>query len=384
MLHDFLLKNEEEILTMTATKFLEVTGIRPSSDQLKLGLPVFLKQLMDTLHLEQIDNSRPSDKKGMVKAANENDEEGIAMADGRPDEAEVAKIAGRHGAELLRLGYTLTHVVHAYGAMCQSITALATTKSASITPNEFHHMNRCLDIAIAGAVTGFASHRDIQEKSREVEHLGFLAHELRNALYSAKISLQLMKTGTVGYGGSTSQVLDRSLNRMEEIIGRSLTEVRLRIDPDIQAEEINLLQLVNQIAVTAEADAKSKNQILDIQISPNVVFAADQQLFYSAMSNVIQNALKYTPVGGKIQVRGVEAGPNIVVEVEDECGGLSDKAKDLFKPFKQQNDDRSGLGLGLTIAQRAIMLNHGTVDVQNLPGKGCIFKITLPKNIKSK
>ncbi len=79
-------------------------------------------------------------------------------------------------------------------------------------------------------------------------------------------------------------------------------------------------------------------------------------------------------------MRGNLVGENIVVEVEDECGGLAANAEtELFKPFEQQNENREGLGLGLTIARRAIVLNHGTIKVQNLPGKGCIFKITLPQ-----
>ena len=104
-------------------------------------------------------------------------------------------------------------------------------------------------------------------------------------------------------------------------------------------------------------------------------------MVYSAVSNLIQNALKYTREGGKIQVRGTLVGEDIVIEVEDECGGLSDRASELFKPFEQQHKDRKGLGLGLTIAQRAINLNHGTIGVRNLPGKGCVFKITLPKKL---
>ncbi len=76
--------------------------------------------------------------------------------------------------------------------------------------------------------------------------------------------------------------------------------------------------------VTVEIEAKSKNQTLEINIDPTLVAEADQQLVYSAVSNLIQNALKYTHPGGKIQIRGAFADSNIVIEVEDECGGLSD------------------------------------------------------------
>ena len=278
------------------------------------------------------------------------------------------------------MGYTLSHVVHAYGAMCQTITEISTTKKFPISTSEFHDLNQCLDVAIAGAVTEYQSLRDTHESDREIKSLGILAHEMRNALTSASISYQLIKKGTVGLGGNTGRLLETSLKRAEELINRTLTEVRLRVDPEIRVESGHLLQVVDQILVSAEVEAQAKDQKIMIKIDPTLVFKADQQAFYSAMSNVIQNAIKYTRIGGKIQVRGNTVGEQIVIEVEDECGGLmSDTATDLFKPFVQKNENRKGLGLGLTIAYRAIELNHGKIEARNLRGKGCVFTITLPK-----
>jgi signal transduction histidine kinase len=380
MLHEFLLKNEQEILNMAEKKTLALVGVRPRSELLKKGLPIFYKQLLNVLLLNRGHaHSSEVNQVGIAKAAAESDEPAMAMAAGRPDNAAVAKSAGLHGTELLRLGYTLSHVVHAYGAMCQSITELATNRKVIITSGEFRDLNLCLDVAIAGAVTEYQSIRNTQESSREVEHLGFLAHELRNAIGTVKMAIELIKGGTVGFGGSTGQVLDRGVNRIEELIDRSLTEVRLRVDPSVRQESVSLIQIINQLMVTAEIEAKLKNQIIELSIDPTLVAEADQQLVYSAVSNLIQNALKYTRPGGKIQIRGAFAGKNIVIEVEDECGGLSDRASELFKPFEQQHEDRKGLGLGLTIAQKAINLNKGTLGVRNLPGKGCVFTITLPK-----
>jgi signal transduction histidine kinase len=380
MLREFLLENETEILKLAEQKTLALAGVRPSSEQLKKGLPLFYKQLLNVLLLDRghPDASKVSEA-GMAKAASESDEPAMAMAAGRPEDAAVAKSAGHHGAELLRLGYTLSHVVHAYGAMCQSITELATIKNAIITSSEFRDLNLCLDVAIAGAVTEYQSIRNSQESNREVEHLGFLAHELRNAIGTVKLAIELIKDGTVGFGGSTGQVLDRGIKRVEDLVERSLTEVRFRVDPSVRIETVSLIQIVNQLMVTAEIEAKNKHQSIELDIDPTLVADADQHFVYSAVSNLIQNALKYTRVGGKIQIRGAFSGKNITVEVEDECGGLSERASELFKPFEQQHSDRKGLGLGLTIAQKAIHLNHGSLGVRNLPGKGCIFTITLPQ-----
>lgn len=359
MLYDFLIENEKEILAMTAKKSLSQVGIRSSSEQLKVGLPIFYKQLI---------------------AALRSDSSLMALNSGSENRA-ISQSAGVHGGELMKMGYTLSQVVHSYGSLCQSITELANDKKLEITPGEFRHFNHFQDVAIAGAVTEFQLLRDTQVSDREIQHLGFLAHELRNALATVSMSLELIKEGTVGFGGSVGQVLDRGLKRMEDLIDHSLTEVRLRVDPKVHVDKVDLLKLVDQIVITAEIDARVRLQTLEIRIDPGLFLFADQQLLYSAISNLIQNAIKYTHDGGKIQIRGRKDQGKIVIEVEDECGGLANDGIDLFKPFEQQNENRKGLGLGLTIAQRAVLLNGGTIEVQNLPGQGCIFRITLPQKI---
>lgn len=362
-LYHFLMKYQDEILAMTEQKAFEITGIKPTSDQLKKGLPLFYQQLLSVLLTQ-----------GEVELENNK----LDAAE-NSDEADVAKTAGDHGVELQRLGYTLSHVVHGYGSICQSITELASKTQTTITPDEFHDLNRCLDIAIAEAVTSFAFNLKISENTREVEHLGFLAHELRNALTSINISLQLIKRGTVGFGGSTGQVLDKGLQRIEDLIDRSLTEVRLRVDPKVEKKSEYLLQIVDQILLTAMVQALAKKQTIDVKIDPSLQFLVDHQLMHSAISNLIINAIKFTPAEGKILIRAKALDGNIIIEVEDECGGLPQKDVDLFKAFEQQHNNKKGLGLGLTIAKRAIELNDGSIEVQDLPGHGCIFKITLPQ-----
>lgn len=380
VLHRFLKQNTKEILAICEAKSQELAGVRPTSEELKRGLPMFLAQLQTVLeHTPAEPAEAQIDRAGMMRAADANDEPAIACASGRPFDAEVAPAAGAHGLELQKCGYTLSHVVHAYGSMCQAITELAIEKGAPVTPLEFKQLNRCLDVAIAGAVTTFQARSSGADSSREVQHLGFLAHELRNALTTVNVSLRLIKNGVVGFSGSTGQVLERGLKSIQELIDRSLTEVRLRVDPTVHAEPSFLRQLVDQIAVTAEVEAQAKNQRLKIEVDPTLVVEADPYLLYSALSNIIQNAIKFTPSGGSIHVRGALEGAQAIIEVEDQCGGLrTTLPSDLFKAFEQQHSDRGGMGLGLAIAHRAISLNDGPIEAQDLPGVGCIFRIMLP------
>ena len=376
----FLRTHENVVLTKIEEKSSALAGARAASDQLHLGLPVFIKQLQ--LALEHITaDPAPSaiDADGLVAAANAGDEPAMAAAAGRPCDVELAVSAGAYGKELQRLGYSLSHVVHAYGAACQVITELAIEKNADISTVEFRELNRCLDTAIAGAVTTFHAERAEGFNTRETEHLGFLAHELRNGLAIINTSLRLIRGGTVGFSGSIGQVLDRALKRQQELVDRSLAEVRLRVDPKVHKEVATFLQLLEQIVVTADVETRQKKQVLEISVEPGLEIDADQYLLFSAVSNLVQNAIKYTCAGGKICIRARALDHQAVIEIQDECGGLSSPTpNDLFKAFEKQHRSRDGLGLGLTIAHRAISLNGGTIDVHNLPGRGCIFRIQLP------
>jgi hypothetical protein len=120
---------------------------------------------------------------------------------------------------MLRLGYTLSHVVHAYGAMCQAITEVAAENDTSIDANEFHALNRCLDVAIAGAVTDYESLKESwNDSSLEGRSGRGLAKEMRSALVRAKAAFQAIQRGTVGSGGSTAQLLESNLGQLEQLI----------------------------------------------------------------------------------------------------------------------------------------------------------------------
>lgn len=354
MLHEFLQTYRDEILELSAVKTKKLAGLRNDSEQLKAGLPLFFEQLIKVL--EQKLSKHPH--------------------------KEMLDTAASHGKEFLDLGYSLSHVVHSYGSMCQSITELATVKNARISASEFNILNGCLDIAIASAVSEFQFRSNEASEERELKHLGFLAHELRNALSAATVAQEMIKAGLVGVGGSTASVLEANLTRMRHLIDRSLSEVRMRADSDLFIETFRLADLFDQIVITAKVDAAKKNQSILVDVDWKIQIEADRQYILSAVANVVQNAIKYSKTDGRIALRGKSDGSRVIVEVQDECGGIQgDKVSSLFKPFAQENADRSGLGLGLTITQRAVHLSQGTIRIQNTPGSGCTFVIDIPLKI---
>ncbi len=95
--------------------------------------------------------------------------------------------------------------------------------------------------------------------------------------------------------------------------------------------------------------------------------------------NLLNNAFKFTRSGGHVVLRALSFDDRLRIEVEDECGGLPDGQDDLFRPFSERRgSDRSGLGLGLSIARKAVQAHGGSIHHRNVPGHGCVFVVDLP------
>ena len=98
------------------------------------------------------------------------------------------------------------------------------------------------------------------------------------------------------------------------------------------------------------------------------------------MTNLLNNAFKFTPIGGRVVLRArANEGKRLLIEVEDECGGIPASVGDPFQPFgERRGGDRTGLGLGLSIARKAVRAHGGDIQIHNIPGKGCVFTIDVP------
>jgi signal transduction histidine kinase len=206
-----------------------------------------------------------------------------------------------------------------------------------------------------------------------------LAHELRNALSAAYMSLVVIKKGTVGMRGPTADVLDRSLALMGTLIDRSLAEVRLRTDSVAWPERFRLADALDQIRAMMRSEVENRNLDFLVEIDRDLEVETDRQFLMSALSNLVQNALKYTCTGTRVSLRIRRTSDRLVIEVEDECGGWPPgKAEELFRPFVRGKHQRPGMGLGLSIAMRAIGAINGEIHIRDLPGKGCIVIVDLP------
>ncbi len=348
-LSEFLAQNREVIERRTCEVFFARSRPTPRVSELNRGIPIFMEQLVATLNGENTD-----------------------------DDA-LAATATAYGRRLFELGFTASELVHGYGSVCAVVTKLARERGFEVTTRDFEIFNRTLDVAIAESVTGHEHERTADATEKENERIGALAHELRNTLSAAVMSFAVIKKGTVGLGGQTAEVLDRSLTRMGSLIDRSLAEVRLQTDPTPAPERFRLADALDQIGATVRREIDDRDLDFVVEIDGELEVETDRQFLMSALSNLVQNALKYTGVGGHVSVRGRCTDNRLVIEVHDECGGLPPgKIDELFRPFVRGTHQHPGVGLGLSIAMRAIKAVNGEIRVRDLPGKGCIFIVEVP------
>jgi len=374
MLHEFLDANRTELIERCRLKVSQRAAPRPTPKEMEHGIPLFLGQLIETLRIEQdpdaLDRRRVSGHSGPAM---------------RHATSEIATSASKHGHELLRHGFTVDQVVHDYGDLCQAVTELSMEMNTPVSADEFHTLNRCLDDAIADAVTEFGWQRDqlISEiGSRAMsERLGFLAHELRNYLNTAILSFAAIKGGSVPLKGNTSAVLDRSLVGLRDLIDRALADVRLAAGEPTQLDRVAVDRFIAEVQVAASLEAKAKGcEFTVFPVEPGLAVRADRPMLYSAVSNLLQNAFKFTRLHGHVSLRAYGKADSVLIEIADQCGGLpAGKAEAMFLPFEQHGKDRSGLGLGLSISHRAVEASKGKLGVRDIPEFGCVFTIELAR-----
>ncbi len=293
---------------------------------------------------------------------------------------EESGTASGHGEQRLRLGFSLDAVVREYGALRDAIVETARAASSEITFAEMQSVFTSTIEGIARAVSEYARQRDAELQRQHNEHVAFLAHELRNPLASATIALEMLQIkGVIPAEARGGVVLSRSLGRMKELVEHSLTMARTASGIALNRELTKTRDLLDDAELVAACDAEDKDIKLEVHIDQDSELFVDRRLIRSALNNLVRNAVKYSCRGGSIHLRGKVDGARTIVEVEDACGGLPPgKVEEAFAPFVRLTQEAGGFGLGLAIAKQAVDAHAGTIRVQNLPGKGCIFVLDLP------
>jgi signal transduction histidine kinase len=216
--------------------------------------------------------------------------------------------------------------------------------------------------------------------------LSDVSHELRSPLARQRVALALVQQhGTAEQRPMLERIRAESV-RLDELIGRILLLAKLEGGEDKPAmTEFSLNDVVDQIVDDAGFEAQRTGRTVTYSSPPEgITIRGNEELLGSAIENVVRNALKYAP-SGPVEVQLSSSEEAAVISVRDQGPGIPDaELTRIFRPFYRADSsrraDHEGAGLGLAIAQRAINLHGGSINVRNLMPNGLEVEIRLPRN----
>ncbi|HVC08442.1 MAG TPA: HAMP domain-containing sensor histidine kinase [Elusimicrobiota bacterium] len=215
-----------------------------------------------------------------------------------------------------------------------------------------------------------------------------LTHDMNTPLGGLKAYLELMEDGKFPSGeeGRRSvMTLLAAVARMQELLGNTLTFFKTQKNGqrEIRRQAVNFAEMSREIkALFAPMAAIKKISVQDVTAEPAPCVLAERELLRQALTNLVSNALKYTPNGGTVRFGAQAHGDDVVLWVADNGRGIAkEDMPHIFEKFRRGKSGEGipGTGLGLSIVRDAVVMMGGGIRVESWPGKGSRFVVTLPK-----
>lgn len=226
------------------------------------------------------------------------------------------------------------------------------------------------------------------EKMR-VEFVANVSHELKTPLASIKGFVETLQEGALNEPENAMKflsIIERHTNRLTDLINDLLSLSKIESgETPLELKRIKLLPFINKTVATFDDRIRKKRHSLTVNVQDgSLEIAADKALLDQALSNLLDNAIKYTPPGGKITVSATDTGRHIELAVSDNGIGIPEQdLPRIFERFyrvdKARSREMGGTGLGLAIVKHIVLAHGGTVFAKSKSGQGSTFTITFPK-----
>ncbi|MDD5687100.1 MAG: ATP-binding protein [Elusimicrobia bacterium] len=226
------------------------------------------------------------------------------------------------------------------------------------------------------------------EKVR-TEFVANASHELKTPLTAIIGFVETLKEGAINDREKAMEflsIIQDNTTRLKDLVNDLLTiSMAESREFKLNLGKVNLKELINSILVVYKSKMESKKQKIIKEVSADIQnITVDEEKFRQIISNLIDNAVKFTGENGEIKIKCLSAGENIRIEISDTGIGISkEHLPRIFERFYRVDTARSremgGTGLGLAIVKHLVMLHKGNVFVESQPGKGSVFTIVLPK-----
>lgn len=275
------------------------------------------------------------------------------------------------------------------GRVIGGMTFLGNSPRRRFGPQEMRTAQNLAE-RVTVAIENAQLYRTLQEQDRRKdEFLATLAHELRNPLAPVRNGLQILRVG-----GANGEKSDRALNMMERQIGHLSHLVDDLMDVarvssgkvSLRKERVTLRSVVDAAIETSRQMIESAGHGLQLRLPAEpLVLDADRTRLVQVLANLLNNAAKYTPHGGRIEVVAHADGGDVVVRVADTGVGIPvEMLPKVFEMFTQVGTSlersQGGLGIGLTLVKRLVELHGGSVEADSPGiGRGSTFTVRLPR-----
>lgn len=242
------------------------------------------------------------------------------------------------------------------------------------------------DLRVRAAELAQAYQKLAEEEFIRREFLTNVAHELRTPLMAASGFLQLLKKGMLS-GDQLNTAVEKVSRNVEQIVSLVndilfLQEIEL-VFPDFQA--VNILKITHDVVERYKEKAEARRVRLKIQSDRNLPpVLGDARSLERAITALVDNAVKFSPHGGDVDIRMSVNGDRVIIAVEDHGIGMTPEVQsrifDRFYHLETSGGELfGGLGLGLAITRQVIQQHKGTLEVESKPGKGSTFTLSLLK-----
>ena len=212
-----------------------------------------------------------------------------------------------------------------------------------------------------------------------------ITHELKTPLASNRLLLQTLKEKELTYA-QRQEILASAISenqRLSTLTENILLAARIEQQEDLMIRyQINLSQTINEMLSYA-SKTFGRNHNLHMDVADHLVFQGDETGIQAVISNLLENAVKYSPEGTDIFVTAKAEGNRIILQIADQGRGIAkEEMVNVFKKFYREGDENvrttKGSGLGLYIARLIIKWHEGTIEAMPNEPAGTIMQVTLP------
>jgi signal transduction histidine kinase len=239
--------------------------------------------------------------------------------------------------------------------------------------------------ALAHAFNSMADQLRTMEETKR-EFFASVSHELRSPLTSISGAADLLRAGVSGPLTKEHErfldIISQSSERLLGLVNRILEMSRLRAGlVELDRKPLDLAGLVDRVVEELHPRAVETGVSLEVErLGSSFAYLGDEERLYQLVVNLGSNAIRFTPRGGRVVVRVIDAGAEFEVQVEDTGIGIPAGAlPHIFDAYRQAHRKRGGTGLGLAIVRGIVDAHGGRVTAESREGKGSRFTVLLPR-----